>query len=109
MMQAMPRIRFEGTLEPGPGGGAFVALPSSIQAALGGRGRFRVRGSLRGVEFSSSTMPASDGGCCLGIHKAVREAAGAAFGEVLELELERDDAPRQVEMPDDLVAALEAD
>lgn len=99
--------RFEAVLEHGRGGGALVPLPAEIAAALGAA-RARVRGTLNGVEFRSSTMPVGGGRACLGVHKATRQAAGAEFGQPVVIEMEADDAPRQVEVPPELAAALAA-
>src|ERR687888_1539804 len=78
-LAAMGRSTFEGTLEAARGGGAFIPLPAGVLAELGGTRR-RVRGSLNGVEFQSSTMPTGGGTACLGGHKATRGAAGAEVG-----------------------------
>ncbi|MEA2672437.1 MAG: hypothetical protein QOG45_2657 [Chloroflexota bacterium] len=102
----MTASRFEGTLEPARGGGAFVSLPAEVLARLGGGARLRVRGTLNGVGFRSSTMPAGGGAACLGVHRATREAAGAAFGETVVVEIEVDDGSREVELPAELAAAL---
>lgn len=101
--------RFEGTLESVRGGGAYVALPPGVLAALGGGARVRVKGTLNGVDFRSNTMPMGGGAACLGVHKATREAAGAGFGEVVAIEVERDDAPRPIEVPPALAAALDGE
>jgi hypothetical protein len=100
--------RFTGTLVAARGGGCLVELPQAVIAALGG-GRVRVTGSLDGVAFSSNTMPMGGGRICLGVHKATRQAAGKSFGDEVTIELERDDGPRQLEVPPDLSAALTAD
>jgi hypothetical protein len=100
---------FEGTLEPARGGGAFVALPDDVLAALGGGSRFRVRGTLNGVEFASSTMGIGGGRVCLGLHKATREEAGVAPGDTVTLTLERDERPRELQVPQALQDALAAD
>jgi len=104
----MQRLRFEGRLEPGHGGGAYVQLPDDVVGALGGL-RVRVRGSLQGVELHSSTMPTGKGGACLGVHKATRLAAGVEFGQLVAVELEVDEAPRQLELPPELAQALASD
>ena len=104
----MGRSTFEGTLEAARGGGAFIPLPAGVLAELGGTRR-RVRGSLNGVEFQSSTMPTGGGTACLGVHKATREAAGAEFGDRVTVEVEPDDTPREVEIPPDLASALSAE
>jgi hypothetical protein len=102
----MTAPRFEGTLEPARGGGAFVSLPAEVLARLGGGTRLRVRGTLNGVGFRSSTMPTGGGAACLGVHRATREAAGAALGDTVVVEIEVDDAPREVELPAELAGAL---
>ena len=101
--------RFSGELCAGRGGGAFVVLPADVLAALGGGSRFRVTGTLNGVAFESSTMAMGGGQVCLGVHKATRAAAGVEIGDIVELEVERDDRPRELTVPDDLVAALATD
>ena len=100
---------FDGVLQAGLGGGAYVALPPEVLAATGQGTRFRVRGRFNGVEFRSNTMPSGEGRACLGVHKATREAAGARFGDSVRVEFEVDDAPRQVVVPAELAAALDAE
>jgi hypothetical protein len=105
----MSTVQFEGTLISALGGGAYVQLPADVLDALDRGLRFRVRGRLNGVEFRSNTMPMGGGTTCLGVHKATREAVGAAFGDRVSVEIEPDDAPREIVVPDDLAAALAAD
>jgi Bacteriocin-protection, YdeI or OmpD-Associated/Domain of unknown function (DUF1905) len=100
---------FDGTLEAARGGGAFVAIPREALAALGGGTRFRVRGSLDGIGFESSTMAMGAGRVCLGVHKATRKAAGVGVGDTVHVELERDERERVVAVPPELEAALAAD
>lgn len=101
--------RFSGRLEAGRGGGAYVVLPAEVLAELGGGSRLRVTGTLGGVDFASSTMAMGGGAVCLGVHKATRQAAGVGIGDAVEVTVERDDSPREVEVPEDLAAALAAD
>jgi hypothetical protein len=100
---------FDGTLEAARGGGAFVEIPGDALAALGGGRRFRVRGSLNGVGFESSTMAMGGDRVCLGVHKATREAAGVGVGDTIHVELERDDRERVLEVQPELEAALAGD
>jgi Bacteriocin-protection, YdeI or OmpD-Associated/Domain of unknown function (DUF1905) len=101
--------RFSGTIEAGRGGGAFVVIPEKVVQALGGGSRFRVTGTLGGVAFESSTMSMGGGRVCLGVHKATRQAAGADIGDRVQIEIDRDERPREVSVPDDLAAALARD
>jgi hypothetical protein len=100
---------FSGPLEAGRGGGAYVVLPERVLAALGGGSRMRVTGTLNGVSFASSTMSMGAGQVCLGVHKATRQAAGVDIGDVVEVAVERDLRPRELEVPADLAAALAGD
>ncbi len=100
---------FSGPLAAGRGGGAYVLLPDEVLAALGGGSRMRVTGTLNGVSFASSTMAIGGGRVCLGVHKATRQAAGVDIGDLVQVEVERDDRPRELEIPADLAAAFAGD
>lgn len=102
-------MEFEGTLEPARGGGTVVRLPDDVAASFGTRRAVRVKGTLNGVAYASNLMPLGGGAFALGVHKATREAAGAAYGDVVRVTVERDDVPREVVVPEDLAAALAAD
>jgi hypothetical protein len=97
-------VEFEGVLEAARGGGCVVRLPDG--AAFPTR---RVKGSVGGVPYRSSLMPVGGGAYRLGVHKATREAAGAAFGDTVTVTVEPDEEPREVVVPDELRAALDAD
>jgi hypothetical protein len=86
-----------------------VLIPLPVAALMGGRKQFRVVGTLNGVPLKSSTFPYEGEGLWLGVHKATREAAGVAVGDEVELEITRDDAPRTLELPPELEAALVAE
>ena len=68
----------------------------------------RMIGSLNGVPMKTSTMPYR-GAFYVGLHKAVREEAGVAVGDEVEIELTRDDSPRVLELAPELDAALTAE
>src|SRR4029079_8811551 len=101
--------RFRAVLQEARGGGAGVMIPLEIAEAMGGRKQFRVIGTFNGVPLKTSTFPYWGEGLWLGVHKATREQAGAAFGDEVELEISRDDAPRVVELPPELEAAFAAE
>ena len=100
--------RFRTVIEAARGGGAVAVIPPDVTAALGGLKQLRVTGTLNGTPVSSSTMPFR-GAFYVGLHKATREAAGVAVGDEVELTLVRDDAPRVLELPPELEAALGAE
>ncbi|MEU0500107.1 YdeI/OmpD-associated family protein [Nocardia sp. NPDC005998] len=97
--------RFEATIESAARGGAYVAVPAEVIAALGGRGRIPVRASFDGIAYTGSIM--SMGATpCLGMLKAIRTELGKQPGDTVEVTVERDDAERTVDVPADLAAAL---
>lgn len=54
-------------------------------------------------------MPMRDGTFCLGVLKAIQEAAGVKRGDVITVELELDTAPRTVEPPPDVAREIARD
>lgn len=77
---------------------------------MGDRARIPVSGTINGVPFRGSTMPLGDGRHCVGFRKDTRtEAGGVEMGDTVAIEIRRDDAPRTVDVPDDLAAALAAE
>ncbi|MBF6124010.1 YdeI/OmpD-associated family protein [Nocardia brasiliensis] len=98
--------QFVGTIESALGGGAFVAVPAAVSAALGG-GRVPVRATFDGIEYRGSIVDMGSGPC-LGVLKAIRTQLGKGSGDTVLVTVVRDDAERTVEVPDDLAAALHA-
>lgn len=74
--------------------------------ALGGPGRPAVTIAVNGNAWRSR-VAAMRGMHLVGISAAHRAAAGIAEGDVVELEIVPDTAPREVAEPDDLAAALD--
>jgi hypothetical protein len=102
--------RFEAVLGAGVGDRPAVVLPAEVAAAMGGRARIPVAGTINGIAFRGSTMPLGDGRHCVGFRKDTREEAGGIdVGETVAIEIRRDDAPRTVDLPEDLAAALAAE
>jgi Bacteriocin-protection, YdeI or OmpD-Associated/Domain of unknown function (DUF1905) len=98
--------RFETVLQT-EGPGTFVEVPLDVPA-LYGRARAPVRVTINGYRFRS-TVAVYGGRYFLPVKRAVREAAGVAAGDLVVVEVEPDSAPREVEVPSDLAAALAAD
>jgi hypothetical protein len=107
----MSRHRFKAVLGGGADGDLpAVVLPADVAAAMGGRARIPVTGSINGVPFRSSTMPMGDGTHCVGFRRDTRAQAGRVrLGDTVTIEIERDDALRTVAIPADLAATLDAD
>jgi len=96
-------VRFTAKL---PEGDPLVEVPFDVKEAYG-RARAPVRGTVNGTEFRT-TVAVYGGRYYLGFRKELRDRAGIAPGDELTIELELDDQPREVELPAELAAALEA-
>jgi len=85
-----------------------IEVPPEVVAELGGSRRPAVTVTLRGYRYRS-TVATMGGRFLVPVSAEVRAAAGVAAGDVLEVTLELDDAPRAVEVPADLAGALAGD
>jgi hypothetical protein len=67
-----------------------------------------VRGTINGAEFRSR-LSVYGGRTYLGLTKEVRTRAGIEVGDSVEVVLERDETPREIELPEALGSALAGD
>jgi hypothetical protein len=88
-------------------GERHVVVPLDVRA-LWGEARPPVRGTVNGVPFRSR-LAVYGGETMLGLTNAFRAAAGIAEGDEVEVVIERDDEPREVDVPPALQAALDGD
>ena len=99
--------RFAARVSKNASGGHTVVVPFDPNAAFG-RVRAPVRATVNGHTFR--TRLARYGGVdYLGFNREVREAAGISDGDLITIELELDEEPRPVDIPDELAAALAGD
>src|ERR1700704_5988877 len=82
-----------------------IEVPAKVVAALGSSKRPPVRATINGYTYRS-TVAVMGGTYMLGISDDVRKAAGVAGGDTIDVDLELDSAPREVELPADFAAAL---
>ena len=83
-----------------------LVVPDEVVDELGGGKRPKVTVTINGKTYRSSV--ASMGGRYLvGVSAENRALTGVSGGEVVEVALELDTAPREVEVPADFAAALE--
>lgn len=86
---------------------AGIQIPEKIVTALQSGKRPKVLVTINGYTYRSSVAPMG-GVFMVGVSSNVREAAGVAGGEEVDVDIELDTAPREVTVPDDLAAALDA-
>lgn len=82
-----------------------IRIPDAAVAELGGGNRPKVVATVNGHMWRSS-IARMGGEFWLGVSAENRTAAGIAAGDPVELDVELDTAPRTVEVPVDLAAAL---
>ena len=80
-------------------------VPDAVVEALGAGRRPKVVVTVDGHTWRTS-IASMGGRFLLGASAAVRDAAGLAAGQTYTVTVEVDTAPRTVEVPDDLAAAL---
>jgi Bacteriocin-protection, YdeI or OmpD-Associated/Domain of unknown function (DUF1905) len=105
---AIGSIRFSATLVP-RGSAAAVVLGEEQVAIVGECAkRISVVASVNGHRWRT-TVVRMRGEFLLGLSRDVRDAAGAEAGDRVDVALELDTAPREVELPEALARALGAD
>jgi hypothetical protein len=82
-----------------------IEIPPPVIEALGAGKRPKVAVTVNGYTYRS-TVAVMGGRYLVGVAAEHREAAGLKAGEQITVTLELDTAPRVVEVPDDLAAAL---
>lgn len=87
------------------GNNTGIEVPPDVIAALGTSKKPPVVVTVAGYTYRS-TVAVMGGLYMISLSKAHREAAGVKGGDEVEVTLELDTAPRTVEIPDDLAAAL---
>ncbi|MDO9380618.1 MAG: YdeI/OmpD-associated family protein [Nocardioidaceae bacterium] len=85
-----------------------IPVPDEVVEALGGGRRAAVVVTVQGYTYRS-TFGTMDGRTMLPLSAEHREASGVSGGDEVKVTLDVDTAPREVEVPDDLRAALDAD
>lgn len=82
-------------------------VPDEVVEHLGGGKRPAVTVTLNGTYTYRNTVAPMGGQFLLGVSAEHRAGAGVAAGDQVEVTLELDTAPRTVELPADLAAALD--
>ncbi|WP_424449223.1 YdeI/OmpD-associated family protein [Microbacterium arborescens] len=89
------------------GNNTGIEVPPSVLEALGGGRRPAVSVTVNGYTFRT-TVGAMRGLALVPVSAERRRESGLAGGDAIVVDLELDDAPREVEVPTDLSDALEA-
>ena len=103
-----PRMKFRTTIAGTGTNTAGIPVPDDVMAALNAGKKPAVTVKLGSHTYRSS-VGTVDGGPMISLSAANRAAAGVAAGDEVEVEVELDTAPREVEVPADFAAALDAE
>ena len=97
-------MKFKARILPS-GNATAVEVPDAVMKSLGAEARPPVSVTINGHTWRSR-VAVMRGLKLIGISAANREAAGIAEGDMVDVTVELDDAPRTVELPADLATAL---
>lgn len=87
---------------------AGIEVPPEVVEALGAGKRPPVRVTLNGYTYRN-TVAVMGGTYMIGVSNEHRTASGLKGGDVVDVDLELDTAPREISVPADLGAALDAE
>jgi len=100
-------MRFRTTIDAAGKNAAGFKVPAEVVVALGKGKRPPVLVTIRGHTYRSTVAVYGDQ-YLIGVSAENRAAAGVAAGEAVDVDLELDTAVREVTVPPDLAAALDA-
>ena len=101
-------MKFRATVELGGKTATGIEVPPEVVAALGSSRKPAVRVTINDYTYRS-TVATMGGRFMVGVSAEVRAAAGIAAGDIVDVEMELDTAPREVNVPADFAAALDRD
>ena len=101
-------MRFRTTILQSGKTATGIEVPDEVMEALGSGKRPAVTVTVNGYSYRS-TVATVAGRSMVGVSAEHRAGAGVAGGDEVEVDVELDTAPREVAVPDDLAAALDAE
>lgn len=102
-------MRFRGTLQLAGKTATGIEVPVDVVEGLGSGRKPAVTVTLNGGHTYRSSVGSMGGVFMLPVSAEHRAAAGVAAGDVVDVQLELDTEPRELVVPADLSAALDAD
>jgi hypothetical protein len=101
-------MRFRTTIELGGKTATGIRVPDEVVEALGAGKRPAVTVTINGFTYRS-TVAVMGGVYMVGVSAENRAGAGVAGGDEVDVDIELDTAPREVAVPADFAAALDAE
>jgi uncharacterized protein DUF1905/bacteriocin resistance YdeI/OmpD-like protein len=94
----MKRYKFKAKIEASDGGGAYVLFPYDTEAEFATKGKVPVKATLDGVPYTGSLMTCGGPDHMLAVLKAIREQTGKGPGDVIDVEVWKDEEQRVLEV-----------
>jgi hypothetical protein len=101
-------MRFHATIEQSGKTATGIRIPDEVVEALGSGKRPAVRVTINGYTYRN-TVAVMGGVYMVGVSAEHRAGSGAAGGDEVDVDIELDTEPREVVVPDDFAAALDAE
>jgi hypothetical protein len=101
-------MRFHTTILQAGKTATGIRIPDEIVEALGAGRKPPIRVTINGYTYRS-TVAVMGGDYMVGVNADNRAGAGVAGGDEVDVDIELDTAPREVSVPADLAAALDAE
>jgi len=102
----MKHYRFEAAIQRSTGWGGFVFFPHDTQSEYGIKGRVPVKARFGGIPYTGSLMPRGEAFHLLAVPQAIMKQLNKKPGDLLQVELWRDNEPRTVELPEEFLRLL---
>jgi hypothetical protein len=101
-------MRFHTTILQAGKTATGIRIPDEIVEGLGAGKKPPIRVTINGYTYRS-TVAVMGGDYMVGVNADNRAGAGVAGGDEVDVDIELDTAPREVSVPADLAAALDAE
>ena len=85
-----------------------VDVPREVSEAIGAETHIRVKGRVGGETYRSNLAPRGGGKHRLFVHSGIWRKLGIDVGDVVDVEIERDDEEWEITVPADLAEAMPA-
>lgn len=106
----MPKLfSYKAILKNGPNKWVYADFPFDSRKEFGTRRPVRVKVKFEGKLFEMNLLPNGKGGHWLQVRKEIRDAIGKKEGDSINIELEKDNSPKIVKIPEYLQWLLEND
>lgn len=99
METAAKTYKFQATIQPGDGGGAYVLFPWDTQQEFGTKSKIPIKAIIAGIPYTGSLIPYGMQRLMLHVSKAIRQQTGKDIGDLIDVELWKDEAERTLEVP----------